>query len=148
MNTEPDKSKELTASVRLLNEKLHFEGKVDGNEPISIDYTTPLGDNLGYTSLELLLLSLGSCVGSAVLTFLRKMQKTISACEISAKGIRREEHPTGFKTISLYINLASPDTTSEDLNKVLKLSQETYCLVWAMLKGNVEVIVNHSITKY
>jgi putative redox protein len=136
-----DKSKELTASIRLLNEKLHFEGKVDGNEPISIDYTPPLGDNLGYTSLELLLLSLSSCVGSAVLTFLRKMQKTITAFEISAKGIRREDHPTGFKTISLYITLSSPDTTPEDLQKVLKLAEETYCPVWAMLKGNVEVNV-------
>jgi len=140
-----DKSKELTASIRLLNEKLHFEGKVDGNQSISIDYTPPFGDNLGYTSLELLLLSLSSCVGSAVLTFLRKMQKTITSCEISATGIRREEHPTCFKSISLFINLSSPDTTSEDLNKVLKLSEETYCPVWALLKGNVEVVVNHSI---
>jgi putative redox protein len=140
-----DKSKELTASIRLLNEKLHFEGKVNGNEPISIDYTPPHGDNLGYTSLELLLLSLSSCVGSAVLTFLRKMQKTITTFEISAKGFRREEHPTGFKTISLFINLTSPNTASDDLEKVLKLSEETYCPVWAMLKGNVEIIVTHSI---
>ena len=140
-----DKSKVLTASIRLLNDKLHFEGNVDGNEPVSIDYSPPLGDNLGYTSLELLLLSLSSCVGSAVLTFLRRMQKTITACDITAKGIRREEHPTGFSSISLYISLTSVNTTSDDLNKVLKLSEETYCPVWAMLKGNVEVIVNHSI---
>jgi putative redox protein len=145
MNSETNKSKELTASIRLVNEKLHFEGVVDGNEPVSIDYTSPLGDNLGYTSLELLLLSLSSCVGSSILTFLRKMQKTITDCAISAKGTRREEHPTGFRTITLYINLTSPNTTSEDLIKVLKLSEETYCPVWAMLKGNVEVIVNHSI---
>jgi putative redox protein len=140
-----DKSKELTASIRLLNEKLHFEGEVDGNEPVSIDYTPPLGDNLGYTSLELLLLSLSSCVGSAVLTFLRKMKKNITACEISAKGIRREEHPTGFKTISLFITLSSTDTTPDDMNKVLKLSEEMYCPVWAMLKGNVEINISHLI---
>jgi putative redox protein len=140
-----DKSIELKASVKLLNEKLHFQGRVDGNEAISIDYTPPLGDNLGYTSLELLLLSLTSCVGSAMLTFLRKMQKSISACEISAMGIRREEHPTCFKTITLSINLTSSDTNSEDLNKVLKLSEELYCPVWAMLKGNVEIIIRHSI---
>jgi putative redox protein len=140
-----DKSKELSTSIRLLNNKLHFEGKVESNEPISIDYTPPLGDNLGYTSLELLLLSLSSCIGSAILTFLRKMKKNITACEISATGIRKEEHPTGFRTISLFITLSSSDTTPDDLNKVLKLSEETYCPVWAMLKGNVEVIVNHSI---
>jgi len=67
-----NKSKTLTTSIRLLNEKLHFEGNIDGNEPISIDYTPPFGDNLGYTSLELFLLSISSCTGSAILFLLRK----------------------------------------------------------------------------
>ena len=75
------------------------------------------------------------------------MQKTIIACEISAKGIRREEHPTCFKNITLIISLTSPDTSFSDLNKVLKLSEETYCPVWAMLKGNVDIAVIHSIVK-
>lgn len=140
-----DKSKELVSSLVLINEKLHFKAEVDSNEPISIDYTPPLGDNLGYTSLELLLLSLSSCVGSSVLTFLRKMRKTISGCEIHARGLRREEHPTCFKTIFLTVSLESPDTTEEDFNKVLKLSEETYCPVWAMLKGNVEIEVKCKI---
>ena len=76
-----DKSMELKTTIQLLNEKLHFEGKVDGNEPVSIDYTPPLGDNLGYTSLELFLLSLSSCTGSAILVFLRKMKKSIDFFE-------------------------------------------------------------------
>ena len=33
-----DKSKELSTSIQIINGKLHFEGKADGNEPISIDY--------------------------------------------------------------------------------------------------------------
>jgi len=107
-----DKSKDLNASVKLINNKLHFEGTA--------------GD-----------------VGSAVLTFLRKMKKTITGCEINCKGIRREEHPTCFKTILLTINLKSADTTEDDLKKVIKLSEDTYCPVWAMLKGNVEVEVKY-----
>jgi putative redox protein len=71
-----DKSKEVTTSITLVNDKLNFSGTVEGNSPVSIDYTPPLGDSLGYTSLELLLLSFSSCVGTAMLTFLRKMQKT------------------------------------------------------------------------
>lgn len=142
-----DKSKELESSIILVNEKLHFEAKVGDNKKISIDYTPPLGDNLGYTSLELLLLSLSSCVGSSVLTFLRKMKKNISGCEIHSRGIRSEQHPTCFKTINLKVILNSPDTTEEDFNKVLKLSEETYCPVWAMLKGNVEVHVKCEIVK-
>ena len=140
-----DKSKELNASIVLINDRLHFNGNVDNNEPISIDYTPPLGDNLGYTSLELLLLSLSSCIGSSVLTFLRKMRKTINGCEINAKGMRREEHPTCFNKIIVEININSPDVTDEDLNKVIKLSEDTYCPVWAMLKGNVEIEVKYTI---
>ena len=140
-----DKSKELNSSIKLINDKLHFMASAGGNEPISIDYTPPLGDNLGYTSLELLLLSLSSCIGSSVLTFLRKMRKTITGCEINAKGIRREDHPTCFETILVTINLNSVDTTEDDLKKVIKLSEETYCPVWAMLKGNVRVEINYII---
>jgi len=143
-----DKSKELTASVRLINDKLHFEGTAGNSVPVSIDYTPPLGDNLGYTSLELLLLSLSSCIGSSVLTFLYKMRKTITGCEINSKGIRREEHPTCFKTIMVTISLNSADSSEEDLKKVIKLSEDTYCPVWAMLKGNVQVEIDYKIVPY
>jgi putative redox protein len=142
-----DKSKELNASITLVNDRLHFKTIVGENEPISIDYTPPLGDNLGYTSLELFLLSLSSCVGSSVLTFLRKMRKTITGFEIHSRGIRREEHPTCFKSILLTIDLKSDDTTDEDLNKVIKLSEDTYCPVWAMIKGNVEVEIKYNIIR-
>jgi putative redox protein len=140
-----DKSKVLNTSIKLINDKLNFKGIVENSIPVSIDYTPPLGDNLGYTSLELLLLSLSSCLGSSILTFLRKMKKTITGFEIHSKGIRKEEHPTGFKTIIMEINIKSTDTTIDDLNKVIKLSEETYCPVWAMLKGNVEIEIKYNI---
>ena len=145
MSTKPDKSKELTTSINLLNEKLHFEGNVNGNDPISIDYIPPLGENLGYTSLELFLFSLSSCIGSSVLIFLRRMRKTILGFEIISRGIRKDEHPTGFKTIMLQFIIKSPDIKAEDLDKVIKLSEETYCPVWSMVKGNVEISVTYNI---
>jgi putative redox protein len=43
------------------------------------------------------------------------------------------------------IDLKSPDTSESDFNKVLKLSEETYCPVWAMLKGNVAIEVSYNI---
>ncbi len=140
-----DKSKEISASVTLVNERLHFEGKVEGNNPISIDYIPPFGDNLGYTSLELLLLSFSSCLGSAMLIFLRKMQKSITNFEITAKGIRNEEHPTGFKSIQVEIHIQSSNVSKDDLNKVIVLAEDKYCPVWAMMKGNVEINFKYEI---
>ncbi len=139
METRIDKSKELRANLELVNNKVHFNGTVEGNPPISIDYVPPIGDGLGYTSLELLLLSLSSCLGSAMLTFLRRMQKNIDDFQIQAHGIRNTEHPTGFKTITLEIDIKSKNTTEAEVNKVIKMAEETYCPVWAMVKGNVEV---------
>jgi putative redox protein len=142
-----DKSKEVTAKVKLVNDKLNFSGIVEGNNTISIDYIPPLGDNLGYTSLELLLLSLSSCIGSAMLLFLRRMQKTISEFEITAKGTRNEDHPTGFKSILMNIHLKSPDVNEVDLRKVAGLAEEKYCPVWSMIKGNVVINLEYTITK-
>lgn len=145
MDTSIEKSKELKTLIKLINTKLNFEGTVEGNNPVSIDYIAPLGDNLGYTSLELLLLSLSSCLGSAVLTFLRKMNKTITACDIHAKGLRKLDHPTGFNKILMDIKIKSTDVTEADMQKVIKLSEDTYCPVWSMLKSNVEVEVVFSV---
>lgn len=147
MDTTIDKSREITATIKSINDRLHFEGLVQGNAPVSIDYIPPLGDNLGYTSLELLLLSLGSCIQSNVIIFLRKMRKTVNGCEIMARGLRREEHPTGFHTIFIDIAIASPDTADEDVEKILTMAEEKYCPVWNMLRGNVAVKTNFQIRK-
>lgn len=141
----PDKNKELKTTITLVNERVNFSGLAGNNKEISIDYIPPLGDELGYTSLELLLLSLSSCVGTAVLTFLRKMNRRITGFEIRSGGIRKEEHPTGFKKITLDIVISSPDTTSEDMDKVIGLAEEKYCPVWSMLKGNTELFINYQI---
>ncbi len=141
-----DKSKELTATVTLVNEKLKFTGTVDGNAPVSIDYTPPLGDNLGYTSLELLLLSLSSCLGSSALTFLRRMGKTITMFAIRSKGIRKQEHPTGFSHIIMEMDIQSSNLTEAEVDKVVQLSEATFCPVWSMIRGNVTVEVKYNIT--
>ncbi len=141
-----DKSKELSAKVKLVNDRLNFSGITEGNSPISIDYIPPLGDNLGYTSLELLLLSLSSCLGSAMLLFLRRMQKTISEFEITVTGVRNEDHPTGIKNIVMTIHLKSPDVNEADLKKVAGLAEEKYCPVWSMIKGNVVINLEYTIT--
>ena len=146
MENAIDKSKELISSIVLVNEKLQFKGTVVGNAPVLIDYVPPLGDNQGYTSLELFLLSLSSCAGSAILVLLRKMQKTINGFEISSKGIRKQEHPTGFKSINIDITIKSADITDSDLDKVLKLV-EGICPVVSMVKGNVELTYTYSIRK-
>jgi len=75
------------------------------------------------------------------------MNKTIIACEIHATGSRKEEHPTGFKSILVEICLKSPDVAEDDMKKVISMSEDKYCPVWSMLKGNTDIEVRFSINQ-
>jgi putative redox protein len=74
------------------------------------------------------------------------MQKTITHFEISAKGLRRAEHPTGFTSVVLEIRLSSPDVSAEDVQKVIALAEDKYCPVWSMIKGNTSVETRFTIS--
>lgn len=137
----------LEADVELINEKLKFKCKAKENPPIVTDYIPPLGDNEGYMPLELFLISFATCLGGVIAPFLRRMNKTVTALFIHVSGKRRAEHPTGFEKIDSFIRLKSPDITEADLQKVLKMAEDTYCPVWSMVKNNVEVTTAYSIEK-
>jgi putative redox protein len=129
----------LSSSASLVNDKLQFTGTAGAHPPVVIDYIPPLGDGEGYMSLQLLLMSLASCAGSAVLTLLRRMGRTISGFTVHAAGERREQHPTSFSSITLEFLVHSPDVLEADVQKAIAMSESTLCPVWDMLKGNVEI---------
>lgn len=143
MNFEP-----LNVSIDLINDKVGFTGAAANNTPISIDYTPPIGDGLGYTSLELLLLSLASCMGTSMLLLLRgKQHRTITGCRIQAHGTRRAEHPTCFEHIEVELEFHSPDATDMDVQHALRITESTLCPVWAMIKASVEVYPTYQIIR-
>jgi uncharacterized OsmC-like protein len=47
--------------------------------------------------------------------------------------------------MEMYIR--SENLTEEEVDKVVGLSEATYCPVWSMLKGNVTVEVRYNINK-
>lgn len=119
----------LEIAIDLTNDKVQFSGAVRSNEAITIDYTPPLGDGQGYMPLELMLMSLAACRGATVAALLRRMKKDVSASRVTARGIRRDEHPTCFEKIFLEFVLDSTDAADLDCQKALQLSEETYCPV-------------------
>ncbi|MBN2717028.1 MAG: OsmC family protein [Deltaproteobacteria bacterium] len=145
--TSPDKSKELVTKVTLVNDRVQFEGHVDGQPSVAIDYAPPLGDEKGYTSLELLLLSLSSCLGTAVATFLRRMNREVAGLEIMARGERKSTHPTGFHTIHLDVRLTSSDASVAELEKTVASAEQSFCPVFAMVKNNVEIVTTVDVVK-
>jgi len=128
----------LEVSVNLIDEKVKFSGITRNLNPVTFDYNEPLGTGLGYTGLEMLMLSLSACSGTAVAVVLRRMQKNIKSLQVVATGIRNEQLPFALKEINLKFMICS-DASSDEIQKAIKLAEESYCPVWAMLKGSVKI---------
>ncbi|MDR2907230.1 MAG: OsmC family protein [Bacteroidales bacterium] len=135
----------LKADMKLIDEGLKFQTKAGDRPEIITDYIPRLGHNEGYMPLELFLISFGTCVSGVVLPLLRKMQKDIEAYSIHAEGIRETEHPTGFSKIILDIIVKSKNTTTEDVEKVVKMAEDKYCPIWSMLNKDIEIETNITI---
>lgn len=134
-------------TVHLTNQKVQFTGisKSNPDRPISFDYKAPLGDGQGYNGLELLLMSLSGCSGTSVVYLLRKMGKNISGFTVNAKGVRRNQPPIKFEKIFLEFIVRSREATDADVQKAIRLSEESVCPVWQMVKNNVEVVAEFKI---
>lgn len=140
-------SNHLSATVTLTNEKMQFAASTRTNPIVQMDYFPPLGDGEGYTGLEMLLMSLAGCSASSIVPLLRRMRKTVAGFIVNASGDRREQHPTSFHTIVMEYVVTSPDIEEEDMQKAIHMSEETYCPVWAMLKGNVNITTTFRIER-
>ena len=136
---------QLEVTVTSTDQKVQCAGVARDNPVVTFDYRPPLGEGQGYTPLELLLMSLAVCSVTTIVYLLRKMRKNVSAFKVNAKGIRRDVHPTSLEKIYLEFILNSKDAADDDIQKAIRLSEETYCPVWAMLRNNVEVITGYKI---
>ena len=131
--------------IELVGGGLRFCARAGGNGPVYTDSKLPLGSGEGYAPTELFLVSLATCSGSTVVSLLRKKRKTVVSFKMTAEGFKREEHPQIFEKVILHCELVSPDATDEDMRRCIELTEEKYCPVWGMIKGNVEIICDFSI---
>ncbi|KAF0144215.1 MAG: hypothetical protein FD156_2031 [Nitrospirae bacterium] len=135
---------EVKATVTLQGETV-LKGKAHTGHEVQIDYIPPFGGDDGILPMELLLISLAGCSLHTVLFLLRKMGKSTNKFEVHAVGQRQSEHPTVFTSIELLYLLKGDDLDASSVEKAIKLSEETYCPVWAMLKNNVAITWKYSI---
>ena len=137
----------LKVSVQLENDKLRFSSKAPGKYEIITDYLPPYGEGDGYYPMELFLISLATCAGGTILSLVRKFRKTIDSYEIRMTGEEKEEHPKSFSIIHMDIYVQSPDAVPADFEKANVMTEKKYCPVWAMIRGNVEVVTTFHINE-
>jgi putative redox protein len=91
------------------------------------------GKNQGPRPKPLTLVALGGCTGMDVVSILKKMKVDLDYFNVQVEGELTEEHPKVYHTITITYIFRGKDLEMEKLEKAVKLSQEKYCGVSAMM---------------
>ncbi len=114
--------------------RMHFEGRAGFAHDVPIDHSPPLGTGDGLKPTELTLMSLAACSGQTVISLLEKMRQNVAAFTVRAEADKREDHPQVFTAIRLQFRVEGTGLDKALVEKAVRLSEEKYCPVWAMLK--------------
>jgi putative redox protein len=134
-----------TALVRQV-QGITLAGNTDSNHWVVMDGPRELGgSNAGVRPKELLLLALGGCTASDVISILHKKRVEPDAFEIHITAEQRDEHPQVFTKIHLEYVVRGDDIRAQDVIRAIELSETKYCAVSAMLRPAVPITWSYRI---
>jgi putative redox protein len=94
--------------------------------------------------MEMLLLALGACTATDVVSILRKKRQPLESLEIEVRGERAAEPPRVWMRLELVYRLAGR-LDQKAVHDAIQLSEEKYCSVAAMLKRTAAVNFRYEI---
>ena len=118
---------------------LTFEIDQDGHQFV-IDGPEEFGGrDLGPRPKNLVLSALIGCTGMDVVSILDKMKVRDFGLKVSAEGELTDEHPRTFCSVKVIYRFTGMDLPDDKIEKAIKLSQEQYCGVSAILSLSAEL---------
>jgi putative redox protein len=127
---------------------LSLMGKADSNHWVAMDGPADFGgSNAGTRPVELVLLALGGCTGSDVISILKKKRAEVDALEIRIEAEQAEEHPKVFTRIHVEYVVTGHGVRPEDVARAIDLSETKYCSVSAMLRSSVEISHSYRVVE-
>lgn len=125
-----------------------FAGKTDSNHWVTMDGPEEFGgSNAGIRPKELLLLGLGGCTGSDVVSILNKKRVKVDDFEMNLTADTTDEHPQVFTKINIEYVFYGNNIIPKDVERAIELSQTKYCGVTAMYQKAMEISYTYRIEK-
>jgi putative redox protein len=123
-----------------------FTAKSDSNHWITMDGPEALGgSDAGPRPKELLLMGLGGCTASDVVSILKKKHTPFENVEVHLTANVKEDHPQVFTDIHIEYIISGDGVNPADVERAVELSTTKYCAVSAMLRGNINITHSHRI---
>jgi putative redox protein len=103
-------------------------------------------NNSGPGPMELLLMALGACTATDVVSVLKKKRQKLAELEVVCSGERAAEPPTVWTKLEIVYRLRGElDETA--VKHAIELSEEKYCSVAAMLKKTAKLTWRYEILR-
>jgi putative redox protein len=110
--------------------------------------SVPKGEkSAGASPSELILQALAGCTMIDIVIMVTKAKKKIGKFWIDVDADIADDYPKIFTKIHLTYNLISPDLDDTTLERAIKLSEDKYCRVHAMLAKTVNITSSYKIEK-
>lgn len=121
------------------NGKMKFTADVNGF-PVAMDTTEKGGgDNSAPSPKPFVLTALSGCTGMDVISMLQKGRKEPKSLSISVEGEVTETHPKQYEKVHIIYDVQAEDDYAEAIIRAVRMSQEQYCGVSAMMQKAMPV---------
>jgi putative redox protein len=125
-----------------------FAGRTDSNHWVTMDGPENFGGcNAGIRPKELLLIALGGCTGSDVVSILQKKKVELDDFEINISAEMSDEHPKVYKKMHVEYVFYGENIKTNDVERAIELSTTKYCAVTGMLEKSVEITNSYKIVE-
>ena len=130
-----------TASIQWIGEE-KFVATGPSGHALTID--SDRTSNKAPGPMELVLMALGACTATDVVSILKKKRQNLEALEVVCSGERASEPPTVWKKLEILYRLrGSLDAAA--VKRAIELSEQKYCSVSAMLQKTATLTWRHEI---
>ena len=133
----------MEVSIKRTNNKFQLEASNSEADSILISAGTRLDDTAkGFRPMQLLLVSLSTCMAIDVLNLLYKQRQRVDDFSIQAVGARKDAIPATFETIQIEIYVEG-EVKEEKLAHAIQLSEEKYCSVHHMVSPPAQIFTKY-----
>jgi putative redox protein len=132
-----------TASVKWIGEQ-KFSATGPSGHTIAVD--SDRKTNSGPGPMELVLMALGACTATDVVTVLQKKRQKLQSLEVVCSGERATQPPTVWTKLEIVYRLRG-ELDDAAVKHAIELSEEKYCSVAAMLKKTAKITWRYEILR-
>ena len=94
--------------------------------------------NTGAKPIELVAIAIAGCTAFDVINILRKKRQNVNAYEVRVEADQALDPPQVFTKVRIHHVLTGNDIASQAVEDAIKLSEEKYCSVGAMVQKSAE----------